>query len=400
MKLPAVNMPAFNMPAFNPRAVLLTLLALAALGGLGTWWWRTHERVEAWIDLPRTGEAATNPLYVLKLALQKDGVAVRARRRLQRDQVALAARDTVLLYSDPRSLLSGDARALMDWVRSGGHLILRTPPPGLVGESTQVPLLAELQVVPMADATGQTDCVPMQVAGQEPHVEFCEGRRFTVGAQGAAMPESPRAVWRSDDGYVFARFARGAGFVDIIADLDFLTNDKLKDVPHVALTRQLLAPNYRAGTVHLVYAAQVPSLWRTLLQHSWMAWLPLLLALLAWLWARMQRFGPLLPTPAAERRSLLEHIVASGEHLYRYGYAHRLHDAVRGAFLRRLRRVDPQAAALEGEPQFAAIAERFGLPSHEVRAALSAPVARDHAAFRTRIATLIRLHNTLREPRP
>ena len=389
-----------KLSAFNPRVVLLTLLVLAVLGGLGTWWWRTHERVEQWIDLPRTGEAATNPLYVLKLALQKDGVAVQARRRLQRDQVALAARDTVLLYNDPRSLPSSDARALMDWVRSGGHLIVRTPPPGLVGESTQVPLLSDLQVVPMADATGQTDCVPMQVAGQEPHVEFCKGRRFAVGAQGAAMPESPRAVWRSDDGYVFARFARGAGFIDVIADLDFLTNDKLKDVPHIALTRQLLAPNYRAGTVHLVYAAQVPSLWRTLLQHSWMAWLPLLLALLAWLWARMQRFGPMLPAPAMERRSLLEHIVASGEHLYRYGYAHRLHDAVRVAFLRRLRRIDPQAAALEGEPQFAAIAERFALPSHEVRAALSAPVASDHAAFRTRIATLIRLHNTLREPRP
>lgn len=395
MKLPAVNLPAVKL-----RVVLLTLLVLAVLGGLGTWWWRTHERVEEWIDLPRTGEAATNPLYVLKLALQKDRVAVQARRRLQRDQVALARRDTVLLYNDPRSLSSGDAQALMEWVRSGGHLIVRTPPPGLVGESTQVPLLSELQVVPMADATGQTDCVPMQVAGEDSHVEFCEGRRFAVGAEGAAMPEKPRAVWRSDDGYVFARFARGAGFVDVIADLDFLTNDKLKDLPHVALTGQLLAPNYRAGTIHLVYAAQMPSLWRTLLLHSWMAWLPLLLALLAWLWARMQRFGPLLPAPAAERRSLLEHIVASGEHLYRYGYAHRLHDAVRAAFLRRLRRVDPQAAALEGEPQFAAIAERFDLPSHDVRAALSAPVARDHAAFRTRIATLIRLHNTLREPRP
>ena len=126
-----------------------------------------------------------------------------------------------------------------------------------------------------------------------------------------------------------------------------------------------------------------------------MAWLPLLLALLAWLWARMQRFGPLLPPPAAERRSLLEHIVASGEHSYRYGYAHLLHAAVRDAFLARLRRRDPQAAALEGEPQCRCSPNASG-PARRPRSrdALSAPVARDHAAFRTRIATLIRLHNT------
>jgi hypothetical protein len=380
------------------RVVLLTLLVLAVMGGLGTWWWRTHVRVEEWIDLPRSGEAARNPLYVLKLALRNDGVTVQARRRLQRDQVPLAARDTVLLYNDPRTLRADDVQALLGWVNRGGHLIVRTPAPGMLGESAHVPLLSELQVVPMAG--GGSDCLPMQVAGEPSHVEFCEGRRFTVGAEGAGMPETPRAAWRSDRGYAFARFVRGHGVVDVIADLDFLTNDKLQDGPHIALTRQLLAPNYRAGTVHLVYAAQVPSLWRTLALHSWMAWLPLLLALLAWLWARTQRFGPLLPAPASERRSLLEHIAASGDHLYRYGYAHRLHGAVRAAFLRRLRQVDPQAAVLEGEPQVAAITERFDLPAHDVRAALSTPVARDHAAFRTRIAILIRMHNSLREPRP
>jgi hypothetical protein len=109
----------------------------------------------------------------------------------------------------------------------------------------------------------------------------------------------------------------------------------------------------------------------------------------------MQRFGPPLPAPASERRSLLEHIDASGEHVYRYGYAHLLHGAVRNAFLARLRRRDPQAAALEGEPQAALIAERFKLSPAEVRTALASPVARDHAAFRSRIALLIRMRNQL-----
>ena len=100
--------------------------------------------------------------------------------------------------------------------------------------------------------------------------------------------------------------------------------------------------------------------------------------------------------PADERRSLLEHIVASGEHAYRYGYAHLLYDAVREAFLARLRRRDPQAAALTGAPQMALLQARFpDVPAAQIRDALMAPFANDHASFRSRIATLIRLRNRL-----
>ena len=194
---------------------------------------------------------------------------------------------------------------------------------------------------------------------------------------------------------------RGSGSVVVLADLGFLGSDELERAASHELARQLLQPNHRAGTVHLVYAAQMPSLWATLIRHSWMAWGPLLLALVSWLWRRMQRFGPQFAAPALERRSLLEHIAASGELAYRYGYAHLLYDAARNAFLARLRRRDPQAAALQGEPQLMLLAERFrDVPAAEIRDALLPPAsfmnaAHDHAAFRTRIATLIRLRNRL-----
>jgi hypothetical protein len=382
-----------NASTDTRRTMLVTLLVLAALGGLGAWWWHTHERVEQTIDLPRTGEARSNPLYALKVALQKDDVRVNARRRLQLPGLApkeaavpLAARDTVLLYNDPRTLTPGEVAALLRWVDGGGHLIVRTPPMGVLAKNSPVPLLAQLQLQAMED---RGDCESL--GGDKPMVMFCGARRFTlVGA-------NPAHSWGDlIDGYVFARVTRGKGSVDVLADLDFLGTEELKTPAHVSFVRQLLAPNYRAGTVHLVYAAQMPSLWTTLFLRSWMAWAPLLLALALWLWRRMQRFGPLQPAPASERRSLLEHIVASGEHAYRYGYAHLLHAAARNAFLARLRRRDPQAAALEGEPQLALLGERFpDVAPAELRDALATPFANDHAAFRTRIATLVRLRNRL-----
>lgn len=368
------------------RALLAIAVALL-LFGLGALWWRSHERRDEWVDLPRSGEAASNPLYALKLALQHDGVRAQTRRRLQLDTIPLAPRDTLLIYGDARLIAPDDAETLLRWVRAGGHLILRTPAPGQL--ETRAPTALSGLFTPLQS---KPKCEEMLV-GTARHVEFCQGRRFRpTFTPGQPVP----LMWgRASDGLVYARIKAGHGSIDLLAELDFLTTDKLKDVPHIALTRQLLAPNYRAGTVHLVYDAQVPSLWLSLLRHGWMAWLPLLLVLLAWLWQRMQRFGPLLPTPTGERRSLLEHIVASGEHTYRYGYGHLLHAAARHAFLLRLRRRDALAAALEGEPQAALLAQRFKLTPADIRTALATPVARDHAAFRSRIATLIRLRNQL-----
>lgn len=372
----------------NLAIALGTVAVLALLGALAAWWLRTYERTEEWVDTPRTGEARSNPLYVLKLALRADGLKAEAQPRLQLDGKHLAARDTVLIYNDPRTLTRADAQALLAWVADGGHLLLRTPLPGPFAASSKVPVLTQLDVSP---TLGPPRCAGFDVPAEDPHVEFCRGRRFQVIGTTAA----PVLEWTDSHGAVYARLPHGRGYVDVLSDFDFLLNDSLKDGPHIALTRQLLAPNYGAGTVHLIYAADMPSFWWTLLRDSWMVWVPLLLALLSWLWLRMQRFGPLLPEPASERRSLLEHIVASGEHIYRYGYAHLLHEAARNAFLARLRRRDPQAAALAGETQVLLLSERFAVPASEIRDALSTPLARDHAAFRSRIATLMRLRNQL-----
>lgn len=396
------------------RIVLLTLLGMAVVVGLAGWWLRTHERVQRVIDMPRTGEARRNPLFALQVALEKDGIAVKSRRRLQlfpdggkEPAAPLAPRDTLVLYNDPRALSRKEVDELLRWVGQGGHLIVRTPPLGLLAKNAPVPLLGELQLLPLGKE--QSDCA--EVKGVHAHpmdteeaaakavatgdegwgVLFCGSRRFTlIGA-------NPVYSWGDlKNGYVFARVQRGNGSVDVLADLDFLSSDELDDAASFRLARQLLQPNQGFGTVHLVYAAQMPSLWATIIRHSWMAWGPLLLALAFWLWRRMQRFGPAFAAPALERRSLLEHITASGELAYRYGYGHLLYDAARNAFLARLRRRDPQAAALQGEPQLMLLAERYkDVPASEIRDALMPPFANDHTAFRTRIATLIRLRNRL-----
>lgn len=395
------------------RKTWIALLAMAAmlLSSLALiWFLRTHERVTRPVPMPAYGEAAYNPLYALREALRIDGVTAESRLRLDLDAMRLQPGDSVLLLDDPDQLTAIDKRRLLDWTASGGHLLLRTPERDDSDDNDRpsATLLSELGI---ALSTAPARCQLWQVTGDSEHSEFCRGQRFTLEA--AADPELQWPIG-SNDGLGHARLRYGRGKVDVLADMDFMLNrgdelrfgrfpglnliapsGGLRDIAHRDLARQILAPNYGDGTVHLVYSARLPSFWLGLLKRAWPVWLPLLMALLAWLWMRSQRFGALLPPPREERRSLLEHIRASGEHLHRYGKSPLLYDAVRRAFLDRLRRRAPMAAALSGNTQAQAIADHLRWPLSHVQQALQPPAPQDASGLRERIRLLIQMRNQL-----
>lgn len=371
---------------------------------------RTHERVVEVVPLPPQGEAAYNPLYVLGQALRADGVRVQSQPRLDLPAMALQPRDTVVLLQDTAELPQPVATALLAWVAGGGHLLVRTPPVSGDYLESNGALLDALGV----DASERDSrCQPFHVLDDPQHVEFCGGRRFDLYLDDDADVRLERSWGDEEHGLVFARLRHGKGTVDILADLEFMKGevrrfvaqvdpkappggvDGLHDKAHRDLTRYLLAPHYGQGTMWLVYASRPPSLWNRVFYQGWPVWLPLLLALLGWLWARAQRLGSELPSPVAERRSLLEHVRASGDHLLRFGKTPLLYDAVHRAFIARLRRRAPTAAALHGDAQVHAIATVLQWPHSRVQTALKAPAANDLAGLRERIRLLIQMRNLL-----
>ncbi len=369
--------------------VLLVSLAVVA------WVFSSVEQRKEEISVPAYGEPTYNPLYALRETLRRDGQKAESRRQLDLAEMKLQPGDTVLMLDDPRLLTPPQVTALLDWVEFGGHLIVQMPEADEELDDRRDGLLDRLGV---ETSEVPARCLAWRVAGQEPHQEFCTGNRFTV--DGSTRVER-RWGDGDDDTLAWARLRYGTGRIDVLSDTDFLRNGGsshdtgLRDIPHRDLTRLVLAPNYGKGTTHLVYEMQMPSLWRTLLKQGWPVWVPLLLALLAWLWARSQRFGALQPSPRGDRRSLLEHVRASGEHLHRYGKSPLLYDAVRQSFLARLRRRAPVAAALVGDAQAQAIADHLQWPLARVQSALQVPPSRDDNALRDRIRLLIQMRNQL-----
>ncbi len=387
------------------RWLLVVLGLLVICVPLAILFLRTHERVTHTEHLPPQGEASYNALYVLGQALRADGITVQSRPRLDLARMPLEPGDTVVLLQDSAEIPAPTVATLMAWVKQGGHLIVRTPPTGK-DTAPNGPLLEALGV----DSEGyESYCQRFHVRDDPQHVEFCNGRRFSAEPPSGITLERG---WGDDYDLVFARLRHGQGRIDVLADMAFMHGkgrpnptvppktanaivDGLHDKAHRDLTRYVLAPNYGKGTVWLVYASRPPSLWNRVFYLGWPVWAPLLLALLGWLWQRAQRLGSELPSPAAERRSLLEHIRASGEHLLRFGSAPLLYDAVRRAFLARLRRRSPTAAALTGEGQVHAIATVLQWSHERVRTALTPPASNDVAGLRDRIRLLIQMRNLL-----
>lgn len=384
------------------RGVLYAVLGAGVIAAGAAWWLHTYKRESQQIDLPRTGEAARNPLHGLRLVLERYGADVRAWRRLDPRALALGPRDTLVYDGDLRELPAATVDALRAWLHDGGHLVVTTPPSvpaaDIVQHARRVAAgEAEPHIaVPLLDALGVRArlrpgrCIDASDAGGWAPL-FCTGRRFE-------SPPGAIATWGdARDGDVLARVRMpgGQGIVDVLASADVLSTDELQRAPNTAIARQLFTPLVPGGTVHLVHASRIPSLWRLLLVNGAPVWIPLALLLALWLWARARRFGPLLESPSLERRSLLEHVAASGEHQWRYGHGDALHAAMRDAFLARLRRRDPQGAALAGEAQVQHLVERLRLPATRIRDALSTPDRRDGPAVFARIATLVHMRNRL-----
>lgn len=365
----------------NRRSLVGIFFAVLLLGMFAAWWLATFERVEEESSAPLAGEARYNPLFGLKKVLEARGFKVDSRANFNSHTLTLDPNDTLILAADPRTLSHDDVDALLDFVESGGQLLFGMPR-GSNGRNGE--LLDRLRLVPqthyecvrwpIGDADSGSECLPT----------------FKTLEKNTAFEQLLGA--KDGETYWLGRHVREDGAWTALGTLSFLHTAVLKQPGYAAFAWQVLAPALQKdGTVHLIYATEVPPLHVLLVRYGWPALVPVLVALLAWLWLRSQRLGPLLPVATTHRRALREHIHAAGEFTFRRGRGLALYAPLKRAFDARLRRDDPALAALDVEAMAQELAKRNGLSPAVVRMALLPQALADPERFHLTIKTLTQL---------
>lgn len=366
-------------------AWIISILFLVIAGLCTGYFLVNFKRVTKEQDLPMTGEARYNPLYALKLSLRAMGQKVETHARLELDNLKLNPDDTLLLYSPPSGLSQEQLDDLLAWVEGGGHLLVSSPSAIFLSDETT--LFSKMGVTPSGleeecfSYLGVKDKLPTMMCGERFFAEDLEWFDWLHGDE--------------KQGYSLGRMSWGDGNVTIASTLSFMNNDQLKQSGARQMTYQLLADSMDKGRFHLIYDTDIPPLWLLILKHGWKLLVPSLVLLIAWLIYRSQRFGPLQASPNQDRRALLEHISATGEYMFHRQLGHELHLAVLNMFNTRLRRRDPMTAALTGEAQIQALAERTKIDPKKIRQALKPGSLRQKENFFNSIATLIELRNQL-----
>jgi len=391
------------------RQSLIVAAAIALVVALATWWFFANfERRTDTVETGFQGEARRNPLLALQRLLEASGDTVHGIESLSRLRNLPAADGVLLIPTQRYDLGPKRSEQLHAWVERGGHLIVvARERVGEVRRSSD-PLLDRygivLEVDPDADVDTEDDAgsdddpkdtsavnesiesVPVVVDdNEEPYrVAFSPQRRVLLG------DDSIEPNWWVGHGYGahLLELAVGHGYLTILSDAEFLDNNAIGDFDHAAFALRLFHLRGDLDEIVLVYRDDMPSLLGVLWRWAWPVLISAGLLLLAWLWSASRRFGPMQADPIPSRRSLREHIQASGRFLWYHGHRPHLIEAARQATQRRIQQRHPAWHGLAGDELARCVAEATSLPISEVQWAM-------HVESLSTEAEMARYMNTL-----
>ena len=354
------------------RRVLLSLLALLLLGLGATAWLARHSFVQESEQLPTpwSAKALEDDTLMLERWLALRGYGVR-RSGGPIMQSELPPGGTLFLLHLSNPLVETEVDSLLAWVRAGGHLLV---------DGSAAPFNDRRGTRALLDRLG----LILESSAKEEDFEL-RFRTETLQRGDASFHVQCNRLWRlrwgkdprnpaqaQQPGELLVLHPEGHGQILVLADCSFLYNHSFAEQDHAAwLARILTEAGSEPGRGAVVWS-RVTEL--KLFPWLWERARPFLIAcavlLVAWLWAGVRRFGALLPPTQATRRSLLEHLEASGRFLWHRGGRDSLLATSRAAVLRKAARLHPAFPSLPEAERYAFLAHQASLPVEAVASAL------------------------------
>jgi len=324
------------------RAALITLPLIAALLYIALNWYRI-EQVTVWVQAGE--EARRNPFLAYTRLLEHLGAQPRmigspSRLASLPDTSTLVMAGSRLAYMTPQRV-----REITAWVQRGGTLVVQSEGYGIDD--------------PLLDALGVERAFPEWV-GRRGGMQRRPNELPSGGVVDVHWPGESRALHASFAGLlpelrdlrvrpdstvaklgsrtVLLSFALGQGHVTIVPSLAFLTNTSIGKLDHARLGWRLAEAEKPGRIVALFTRLETPPFIDWVRNQAWAVAIAAALLVFVWLARIVPRFGPLAPDAPPVRRSLLEHIVASGRYLWSRGEHAYLIEALRERVWRAARR--------------------------------------------------------------
>ncbi|MBB6285494.1 MULTISPECIES: DUF4350 domain-containing protein [unclassified Pseudomonas] len=384
----------------NRPLLWVGLLMACLLGAGGFYAWSKAIPYEEVVDRGPSPEAMANPYLAAEHFLRQQGLAVEHANGLERLTTLPAKGNSLLLLGERGNMSPRQVGQLLDWAKSGGHLLvvaeaLWDEEAGKSGDMLldRLHIHQALSDEPDDPAPARKNKAPdltkLYVDNDTAPAYFSFDTDFNL------IDPKHRAQFSANSARSshLMQLDVGQGRVTVITDSDLWKTPAIGKHDNAWLLWYLA----QGTAVTLLFNSNVDDLFTLLLRYFPQALVALIALIALALWQAGMRQGPIqAPAPKA-RRQLQEHLKASADFLLRRSGQGTLLQALQRDILRAARRRHPGFEHLDNTEQGRVLAHLTRQPSHVISQALGPLPAKrlSSADFSRQVACLQTLRNAL-----
>ena len=384
----------------NRPLLWVGLLMACLLGAGGFYAWSKAIPYEEVVDRGPSPEAMANPYLAAEHFLRQQGLAVEHANGLERLTTLPAKGNSLLLLGERGNMSPRQVGQLLDWAKSGGHLLvvaeaLWDEEAGKSGDMLLDRLHIHQALSDEPDDPAQArknkapDLTKLYVDNDTAPAYFSFDTDFNL------IDPKHRAQFSANSARSshLMQLDVGQGRVTVITDSDLWKTPAIGKHDNAWLLWYLA----QGTAVTLLFNSNVDDLFTLLLRYFPQALVALIALIALALWQAGMRQGPIqAPAPKA-RRQLQEHLKASADFLLRRSGQGTLLQALQRDILRAARRRHPGFEHLDNTEQGRVLAHLTRQPSHVISQALGPLPAKrlSSADFSRQVACLQTLRNAL-----
>lgn len=354
------------------------------------------------IDHGPTTEALRQPFFAMQHYLELTGVASELEGRyswLDDQRLRFDAQDAVLLVDSFGTLSPERSNSLLDWVETGGHLVMTASNPRLKSSRVKDPIfdhfavnrnehssdeldyeaLETLEPVQRLIFTDSSACdlvkanVQVSFANEEHEVKaaFPDGRYMSVAHDNASF------IAGDKENSLLIQFNHGDGLITFVSNLDLWKNQLIGCNDHAYFLTRLLG---NQGKIWVLFNREASGLMALLLKFVPATFLTLLIILALWLRGVSGRFGPRRQAVIEQKRDWVEHLLAIGRFYVRHDQQQHMVDAMRHRVWQRWKKAYPHLPQ-QGEPAIEAMASQLNLAYDQLHPILTSEAPKKLSAF-------------------